>query len=158
MAAELGLPYVFALFLNSDEAAMDQAVTEYRANFSHLSGQKPVTMLALPVILADTDAQAESLASAVQVVRIRLANGRSFTLTTVEAAEEFGRQSGVEYQIEVRPASVIHGAPDTAGRKLDQLQARYDFDEIMAVSPLSDFGQRRRTFELLGQLLEPATA
>ena len=70
-------------------------------------------MLALPVIAADTDEEARHYASDIKVVRIRLASGRTFTVGTVEAAEEFGRQSQEDYTLAVHEANVIHGSRDT---------------------------------------------
>ena len=110
MAAELAMPYVFALFLNNDEDEMAEAVRRYQSGFQsngvtpspqpspsgrgRESAVLPHTMLALPVIVADTDAEAAEHAAKIQVVRIRLDSGRTLTVGSVEAGEEFGRQSG----------------------------------------------------------------
>ena len=153
MAAELAMPYVFALFLNNDEEEMAEAVRRYQSGFDHSNGVRPTTMLALPIIVADTDEEAAEHAARIQVVRITLDSGRTLTVGSVEAGEEFGRQSGEGYQITVRQAGVIHGSPDSVRRQLLDVQQRYNADEIVAVTAIDNFEKRLRSFELLGSLI-----
>ena len=47
-------------------------------------------LITLPVMVADTDEEAEGYASKATPVRIRLESGGTFTVFSVEAAEEFG--------------------------------------------------------------------
>jgi alkanesulfonate monooxygenase SsuD/methylene tetrahydromethanopterin reductase-like flavin-dependent oxidoreductase (luciferase family) len=54
LAASLGMPYVFAQFLNSDATSMGEAMTAYHQRFNTTQGQPPRAMLALSVIAADT--------------------------------------------------------------------------------------------------------
>ena len=153
MAGELGMPYVFALFLNNDEDEMAEAVRRYQSAFNSDKGDGPRTMLALPVIVAGTDGEAAEFASKIQVVRIALESGRTLTVGSVEAGEEFGRQSGEGYEIIVRQAGVINGAPESVQRQLLEVQARYDADEIIAVTAIDSFEKRLRSYELLGSLI-----
>jgi luciferase family oxidoreductase group 1 len=149
MAASLGMPYVFALFLNSDEAVMREAVETYRRQSDAGGGARLQPILALPVIVADTDIEAESLAAEIKVVRIRLASGRAFTVGTVEAAGEFARQAGEDYTVDVRPSSVIHGSGDTVRCKLEAVRDQYRVDEIIAVTAIREFHRRLRSYHLL---------
>ncbi len=165
MAAQLAMPYVFALFLNNDADEMTEAVRRYQSGFDYGgapapqpapggSGSRPYTMLALPVIVADTDAEAAGHAAKIQVVRITLDSGRTLTVGSVAAGEEFGRQSGENYQLTVRPAGVIHGAPETVRRQLLAALRRHKTDEIIAVTAMDSFEKRLRSYELLGGLIE----
>ena len=151
MAASMALPYVFALFLNSDDEMMARAMEAYHAEFDHSLGAEPEAMLALPVIVAETDEEAQALATEVKVVRIRLESGRTLTVGSVEAGEEFGRQSGEAYEIMVKDASVVHGSPALARQKLLELQKQHRADEIIAVTAIREFAKRLRSYELLGQ-------
>ncbi len=167
MAAEMGMPYVFALFLNNDEDEMAEAVRRYRSGFSCRetpspqpspggrggSSELPYTMLALPIIVADTDAEAAEHAARIQVVRIRLDSGRTLTVGSVEAGEEFGRQSGEGYEIIVRQAGVVHGAPESVRSQLLDVQRKYGASEIIAVTAIDSFEKRLRSFELLAGLI-----
>lgn len=153
MAAELAMPYVFALFLNNDEDEMAEAVRRYQSGFCHGSGLQPRTMLALPIIVADTDDEAAEHAAKIQVVRITLDSGRTLTVGSVEAGEEFGKQSGEGYQITVRQAGVVHGNPESVKQQLMEARQKYGADEIIAVTAIDSFKKRLRSFELLGGLI-----
>ena len=114
----------------------------------------PLIMLALPIIVADTEEEAAEHAGKIQVVRIRLESGRTLTVGSVEAGEEFGRQSGEGYEIIVRQAGVVHGAPESVKRQLRNVRREYNADEIMAVTAIDSFEKRLRSFELLGRLID----
>lgn len=151
LAASLAMPYVFALFLNSDDAMMFDAVQLYRKQFNlhNAKGAQPQVILALPVMVADSDEEAQRYASELKVVRIRLESGRTLTIGNVEAAEEFGKQSGENYTVSVQQASVVHGSPETVRKKLEDIQSRYHADEIIAVTAMQDFAKRLHSYELL---------
>ena len=149
LAASLGVPYVFALFLNHDEKVMGEAIQTYRERYDAHSGTAPQTMVALPVIVADTDDEAEQYAANTKNVRIRLESGRELTVVTLEAAEEFGRQSPEKFTLEVQDANIIHGSRETARKKLAAIQSRYQIDELFIVTSMKDSRKRFRSYELL---------
>ncbi len=153
MAAGLGMPYVFALFLNNDENVMREAVQIYRDNYGAGRSRPAEVMLALPVIVADTDREAQELAADIKVVRITLSSGRTFTVGSVEAAAEFGRQAQEELTVEVSEGNVVHGSLDTVSARLARIQERYGVAEIVAVTAVKNFDRRRRSYELLGRLI-----
>ena len=153
MAARLHLPYVFAMFLNGNEAEMRAAVDTYFELSARFSDFQPRAMLALPVIVADTEIEASMHAESVNVVRIRLASGRSFTVFSEEAAREFGRQSGEEYTYEVQPANVIHGTPLTVKQQLNDVCREYGVDEIFVVTAIDKFPDRLRSYQLLAEAM-----
>ena len=154
MAAEMAMPYVYALFLNNDEDEMAEAVRRYQSGFDHGTSTPPRTMLALPITVADTDDEAAEHAAKIQVVRIRLDSGRTLTVGSVEAGEEFGKQSGEGYEIIVRQAGVVHGDPESVLRQLLDVQRQYSADEVIAVTAIDSFEKRLRSFELLGGLID----
>lgn len=157
LAASLGMPYVFALFLNSDEQVMAESVDFYQRRFEATQGAQMQTLLALPVMVADTDEAAQDLASGLIVVRVGLESGRTYMLGTVEAAEEFGKQSGERYSIKIQQANVVHGGPETVRKKLEAMQSRYHADEIFAVTAMPDFQKRLYSYELLGEAFAQVT-
>ena len=153
LAGQLSLPYVFALFLNGDVAEMGRAVDAYRRSFDRAQGQCPRPMLALPVIVADRDDAAAQYAADIHVVRITLASGRTFTVFSVEAAEEFGRQAGEDFTYQVQPANVIHGSPRPVRKRLLSLGEEYGVDEVFIVTAIGDFGERLRSYQLLAEAM-----
>ena len=153
LAASLGLPYVFALFLHRDETVMYDAVATYRRQFDTTKGTQPQALLALPVMAADTDAEARHYAADMKMVRIRLASGRTLTVGTVEAAEEFGRQSQEHYTIEVQEADIIAGSLKTVRQKLSDIQRVYQVDELIVVTTIKNFQKRLHSYVLLSSCL-----
>lgn len=149
LAASRGIPYVFAQFLNSDETMMYEAIETYRKQFDATKRRQPQAMLALSVIVADTDDEAMNYAADIKIVRIRLESGRTLTVGTVEAAEEFGRQVQENFTIDVQEAKSIHGSRETVQKKLVDLQRRYHVDELIVVTAIKDFQKRLRSYELL---------
>ncbi|GIO84917.1 alkanal monooxygenase [Paenibacillus faecis] len=158
IAAELGLPYVFSLFINGDEGAALEAIRSYRRGFNGSHGTEPQGLLALSVVVADTEAEAERLAAARTLVRIHLAGGRSLTLGTLKQAEEFGRQSGEPYSIEELEPAVTKGTKETVRAKLLELQLASGVDEFIVTSPIEPFDKRLRSFELLQAALADTSA
>jgi luciferase family oxidoreductase group 1 len=153
MAGGLGLPYVFALFLNNDEGVMAEAIQTYRDKFDPVSGNGPQSMLALPVMVAETDEEARTFASGLKLVRVHVESGRIVTVFTLEAAEEFRRQSGENCVFEVRDLEVIHGSKETVRRKLAGVQAKYQVDEVFVVTGIRDFKKRLHSYKLLSEAL-----
>ncbi len=157
MAAEFAMPYVFALFLNSDEEEMAKAMKTYHSMFNRrFDASRPgrkQAMLALPVVVADSADEAARFASDIKVTRISLESGRTLTTGNLEAAEKFGKQSGEKFEIKVHDAPVIHGSPELALKKLFEVQTLHNVEEIIVVTAINDFQKRLRSYELLSEAL-----
>ena len=153
MAAELGIPYVFALFLNSDQNIMSEAIKTYHSRYDSAVNSKKRAMLALPVVVADSDQEAADYAADIKVIRISLESGRTLTAGNLASAENFGKQSGEAFSINVYDAPVVHGSPEVALKKLLDIQALHDVDEIIVVTGINDFEKRLRSYELLSQAM-----
>jgi luciferase family oxidoreductase group 1 len=150
IAAESGLPYVFALFINSDEQTAHVAFKTYLDRFQPKHGRVPQPILALSVIVADSEEEAQELAGEYKLVKIKLASGRTLTVTTVEQAEEYGRQSNEEYTIETQRAQIVKGTKDSVRAQLLELQRAYGVGEFIVVSTnVKNFEQRKRSYALL---------
>jgi luciferase family oxidoreductase group 1 len=149
LAASLGMPYVFAQFLNGDEATMGEALATYHQRFDTTQRQPPRAMLALSVIAADTDEEAQRYAADIKMVRIRLESGRTFSVGSLAGAEEFGRQAQENYTIVMHETNVVHGSRDTVLQQLHDMQRRYQVEELIVVTAIKDFHKRLHSYELL---------
>ncbi|WP_194541159.1 LLM class flavin-dependent oxidoreductase [Paenibacillus sp. JZ16] len=158
IAAGLGLPYVFSLFINGEESAALEAIRVYRSTFDYTHGREPEILVALSVIVADTEAEAAELAGAMKLVKIHLASGRTLTLGTREQAEEFGRQAGEPYTIEEQEPFITKGTKETVREQLLRLQQASGVDEIIVTSNIQPFAKRIRSFELLSEALAEVPA
>ena len=144
MAAEFGIPYVFALFLNSDQDVMTDAMKTYHSRFEASGPGQKRAMLALPVVVAESADEA-------------LGSGRTLTAGNVESANNFGKQSGEKFEINVTDAPVVHGSPQLAVQKLLDIQTLHNVEEIVVVTAINDFERRLRSYELLSQAMTERT-
>ncbi|QRG68640.1 LLM class flavin-dependent oxidoreductase [Brevibacillus choshinensis] len=149
LAAARGVPYVFAQFINSDEAVSLEAISTYRQKFAPGSLQKPQAILALSVIVSDTDEDARGLASENELVKIHLASGKTITVNSLKKAEEYGKHSAEAFTIEVKEANIIFGSKETVRAKLLDIQRTYQVDEVIITTPVKDFQKRVHSYELL---------
>jgi luciferase family oxidoreductase group 1 len=152
LAASLGMPYVFAQFLNSDATTMGKALATYHTYFDVTKRKPPRAMLALSVIAADTDEEARQYASDIKMVRIRLESGRTFTVGSLTAAEEFARQAQENYTVTMHQMQVVHGCRDTVLQHLSDMQRRYQVEELIIVTAIKDFRKRLHSYELLSNV------
>ena len=149
LAASLGMPYVFAQFLNSDAATMSEALARYQQCFDTTKRKPPRAMLALSVIAADTDEEARHYAADIKMIRIRLESGRTFSVGSLAAAEEFARQAQENYTVTMPETHVVHGSRDTVLQHLSDIQRRYHVEELIVVTAIKDFPKRLHSYELL---------
>ncbi|SDI94789.1 LLM class flavin-dependent oxidoreductase [Paenibacillus naphthalenovorans] len=150
IAAASGLPYVYALFINNCEQTAQEAFKTYLERFQPKHGRNPQPILALSVIVADTEKEAQELARDCTLVKIKLAGGRTLTVATIEQAEEYGRQSNEEYTIETQQAQIIKGTKESVRTQLLELQRVYGIQECIVVSNhLKNAEQRMRSYTLL---------
>ncbi|MBW4840259.1 MAG: LLM class flavin-dependent oxidoreductase [Paenibacillaceae bacterium] len=158
IAAGLGLPYVFSLFINGDPAIALKAIQTYRQSFDTSYGSEPQVILALSVVVAESEAEAAELAGRQKVVKVRLGSGKTVTLGTREQAEEFGRQAGEPYTIEEQEPWIVKGTKEAVRDQLLALQRDTGIEEVIVTSNISPFEKRVRSFELLHEALVEVTA
>ncbi|MFC5402891.1 LLM class flavin-dependent oxidoreductase [Cohnella soli] len=154
LAAERAYPYAFALFINNDPDAAQAAFRAYREKFDRSKGREPKTLLALTVIAADTNEEAEELAGHMKSVRVTLASGKTVNVGTLEQAEEFARQAGETFTAEVREADITRGTIDVVRKRLLELRDLYDADELIFTTVVPDFEKRLRSFQLLKEAFQ----
>jgi luciferase family oxidoreductase group 1 len=153
LAAERGYPYAFALFINNDPETASRAFEVYRARFNYGTGRRPKPILALSVIVADTEEEAAELASGFQNVRVTLESGKTVNVGSLEQAEEFARQAGEKYSAEVRDADITKGTKRTVRKRLLELSEKYGVEDLIFTTIIGDFDKRVRSFELLKEAL-----
>jgi luciferase family oxidoreductase group 1 len=157
-AAELGLPYAFADFINPDGAAVAR---RYRADFvahAERSLEKPHVMVCSWVICADTDEEARRLASSSEMSMRMLFRGELIPVPSVEKALAFLERENAMTPFAhpslpaARPRRRIVGSPETVRAKMEALVEEYQADEVMVVTITFDHGARRRSYEMLADI------
>jgi luciferase family oxidoreductase group 1 len=147
-AAQLGLPYAFAHFI--DQLPTRPALEHYRAHFIPSNGSQPHTVLALGVICAETDDEAERLASSARLFRRRVRQGDVRPIPTPEEAlAELGpRTADPIHEAGEFPRYVI-GDPERVRSQLIDMASQLVVDEMMIVTIVHDHRARLRSYELI---------
>ena len=153
VAAALGLPFAFASHFAP--AQMMEAIDIYRARFKP-SAQlaAPYVMLGFNVFAADTDDEAQLLASSMQQAFVNLRSGRPSRLQP-PIPGYLERLHGGERALldQVLSCSAI-GSPATVQRSLEAFIARTAADELIINSNIFDHAARLRSFEITAQVRE----
>ena len=135
LAAALGLPYAFASHFAPD--ALDDALAIYRRDFRPSAVlDKPYAMAGFNVFAADTDEEAELLASSQQQAFVALRTGRPGKLPPpVPGYRQSLGPQGAAILDHVLSCSAI-GNPATVERQLAAFVERTKVDEVMIVLSL----------------------
>lgn len=143
-AAERGLPYCFADFINSEGAMLAQ---HYRRSFRPSARlDRPHVMVATWAIAAATSAEAERLAMPARMMFAHLITGRLIAVPSIETAEEWLAANPSAAR---RNRRTVLGTPAEVHAQLDQVATDYGADEVMLVNILPDHAARRRSYELV---------
>lgn len=147
LAAAQGWAFVFASHLNGDEDVLRQTLDVYREK---APGRRPV--LAVGVVVAQTDAEADRLAGDLEHFKVHVQGGQSVTVGSVDQAKEYARQAGArDYRIEKKIPNVLRGSAGTVISELDRLHDRYGISEFIIDTPINDAARRFESIELLAQ-------
>ncbi|MFE3573257.1 LLM class flavin-dependent oxidoreductase [Lysinibacillus sp. NPDC059133] len=144
LAGTLGIAFVFARFINSDNDVLAQAATAYRKHYP--KGHFAVSIAALA---APTKEEAKELIGDQKITKVHLASGKSLTLQSVELAEKFGQESGEAFTVKQYDADILYGTPEDIKTILDDYHERYQIDEFILHTPVLKESERERSFELL---------
>jgi luciferase family oxidoreductase group 1 len=139
-AAQLDLPYAFADFINPRGAEIVASYRERAAN--------PRTAIGVWAICADTDAEAERLASSIAMSFAMLRQGRPIPVPPPERALRYLEQHGDPVEGGRRR---IVGSPETVRAGLEAVAGEYGADEVIIVTITHDHAARRRSYELIAE-------
>jgi luciferase family oxidoreductase group 1 len=151
-AAELGLPYSFADFINPEGAAI---AADYRGRFidSERLGA-PLVSVGVIAICADSDEEAERLASSSRMMLSLLRQGRLIEIPPVDKALRY---------LETRERSAggrraVIGAPETVKAGIEAVAAEYGAEEVLVLTITHEHAARRRSYELIAEAFGLASA
>jgi luciferase family oxidoreductase group 1 len=153
LAAELGLSFAFAHFINPRGG--DEVTRLYKENFKPAQKRRePRAIVCTFAIIAQSDAEAERLAAPIDLRRLHMAlNIDSPVPTDDEAARHRYSDEERRYVLSQRARAVI-GGPAKAKAELNDLAERYAADELMVLTITGDYDSRRRSYELLFEALQ----
>jgi luciferase family oxidoreductase group 1 len=152
LAGALGLPFSFAHHFSAP--ATMPALEAYRREFRPSERrEKPQVMLAVNVVCAETDAEANRLATSQDLAFLLLRSNQRGLLQSPEEAAAFPYTAADLAQIQARRVDQFVGTPEHVRARLDALLAQTQADELMVMTMVHDPQARRRSYELLAEAL-----
>jgi luciferase family oxidoreductase group 1 len=152
LAALLGLSFSFASHFAPQQ--MEEALYLYRQNFRPSQWlDQPYAMIGVPLVAAETDDEAQRLATTPFQRVLALMRGEPiYVVPPVESMD--GLWSAHERAaIEEKLGAAIIGSPETVNRKLDALLDRTKADEVIFTSDLYHHSDRLRSYEIVADVM-----
>ena len=152
LAAQLGLRFAFAHFISAHGG---QAVTRAFREQYRPSAREPEarSLVCAFVICARTRAEAERLATSIDLRRLHMAKGIDAPVPTCEEAKAYRYSPQERVFIEQQRARLVHGDPGEVREKLLRLREEFAADEIMIVTITGDYESRRESYRLVAEAM-----
>jgi luciferase family oxidoreductase group 1 len=150
LAAAVGMGFAFAHHFSDHDAA--SAMLSYRQHFKPSAAlAEPYAILAAAVIAADSDEEAERLASSADLHFARRAKGEYAPLASPEEAAAYPYAPVDRERIARHRARLIVGSIDRVKSRLLALVESTRADELMVTTMVYHHVARRHSYELLAQ-------
>jgi luciferase family oxidoreductase group 1 len=121
---------------------------------------RPHAILGVAVVAADTDAEADRLATTIDLNYVRRQNGEYLPLASPEEAAAYPYTAADKERIAYNRRRLFTGSAETVRARLDATIEATKADEVMVSTMIYDHGARRHSYEVLAQAfgLRSATA
>ncbi|MCG9758997.1 LLM class flavin-dependent oxidoreductase [Pseudoalteromonas sp. Isolate6] len=151
LAAKRGLPYAFAGHFAP--RFVHDAIALYRRDFQSSEVlDKPYVMLGLPVVAADTDEQAQYLATTSKQRILALMRGQALWLKPPVDSMEGLWNAQEQMQVESFLGLSVVGSPATVYHKLSMIKRELAVDEFIFTNDLYELSDRKHALEILASL------
>jgi luciferase family oxidoreductase group 1 len=151
-AGELGLPYVFADFINSEGAHLAELYRERFVPSARLPN--PTVMVATWALCADTHEEAERLATSSRMALSLLrTTGKTTPVPTVETATRFLEEPAGSLPIPRRRRMTI-GTKETVRVGLEAIAREYGAEEVMIVTITHSHEARKHSYMLVAEAFD----
>ena len=148
-AAEMGLPYAFADFINPNGA---EIVANYRQQFEPSKRlARPRVIAAIWALCADTDEEARRLSASSRMMFTLFFRGQLIQIPPVDKALQFlAEQPPADDPLRGRRRTIV-GSPSTVREGIEDAIREYHADEVMIVTITYSHRDRRRSYELIAR-------
>ena len=151
LAAQVGMGYAFAHHFASYDAIA--AMTNYRAHFKQTGWREtPYAILAVAVVAAEADAEAERLAASMDLNRLLRDRGQYIPLPSVEEAQAYAYTDADRAAIARNRSRLFVGSPATVIERLEPMIAASQADELMVITAVYDHDARKKSYSLLADV------
>jgi len=152
LAAEMGLPYAFAAHFAPTQ--FRAAISLYRQHFKP-SAQlaEPYVLACVNVIAADTDEEAEVLATSMYRMFLGIVTNMRRPLPPPVPSMDPYWSPDVEAAVKQMTACTFIGSRDTLHAQLRKFTAETDIDELMTTGNIYDQGARLKSYSILREVI-----
>ncbi|MEB2494552.1 LLM class flavin-dependent oxidoreductase [Peribacillus frigoritolerans] len=153
LAAQLGLPYVFASHFAPRH--MEEAISIYRNRFQPSDYlDSPYMMVCLNVIATETDEEAKRESTTMQQFFLNIVQGTQFPLQPpVDSMDNLWSEPEKEMASSMTSVALM-GSKETVRAQLTNFQEKYNVDEIMAVSFIFNPEKQKRSYQIFKEIVE----
>lgn len=150
LAGELGMGYGFAAHFSLTPPG--PAMRTYRESFRPSEQfPRPHALLALTVVCAGTDEEAERLALSMDLVRVRLHRGEFGAVPTPEEAMAYPYTPQERALVQSYRTLQVVGSARKARARIEELAEETEADEVMVSTMVHSHADRLRSYELLAR-------
>jgi luciferase family oxidoreductase group 1 len=157
LAGQLGLPFSFAAHFSPEN--LEGALKLYRDNFRPSDVlDEPYVMVALNVFAAETDREAERLATSQHQSFINLLRGTPSKIQP--PVDDMNRvwTAAEKSMVEQRMGGSIIGRPEKVRSELRSLQDLTKADELIVHAMIYDHAARLRSYEIVAEAMQDVAA
>jgi luciferase family oxidoreductase group 1 len=148
LAAHLGLRFSFAHFISAHggEAVMRAYRERYRPSARE---PKPQALLTVFAVCAPTDAEADRLAGAIDLRRLRMEQGINLPVPSQAEVDAHVYSSPERAVVARNRARTLIGSPQKLRDEMLHLAEVFSADELMILTITGDYATRTRSYELI---------
>lgn len=151
LSAQIGVGFAYAHHFAQHDVL--DAMLSYRAAFQPSDRlAQPHAILALAVVCAPTDAEAEWLAGSVDLAHLRRARGDYGPIPTPEEAAAYPYSEADRVFIRRNREKVLVGGPERVAEGLERFLDMTLADEIMITTAITDLAAKKRSYDLVKAL------
>ncbi|WP_026582771.1 LLM class flavin-dependent oxidoreductase [Bacillus sp. J33] len=149
MAAENGTAYAFGQFMSDKDGA--EIIRQYRKEFKGRGKlDKPKVLLTVSAICAETTEQAKDLALSSLLWRIMEEKGEGIQgIPSIEDSKKHFQN--IHQDPFIKKPNLILGNPKDVANELRKIKEKYQADEIMIVTIVHSYEDRRKSYELIAK-------
>ena len=153
----LGLPFAFAAHFSPEHTLPSLGL--YRKTFQPSADlQKPYAMVALNVIAAETDEEAEYLATSQYQSFLNLVRGKPGKIPPPVENMDAIWDEREKALVASRTGGSIIGSKETIKRKLEEFLEKTKADELMINAMIYDHEARLRSYEIIAEIWQEKSA
>lgn len=149
-AAQFGLPFCFAHFINQDAGTMPLDL--YRQHFRPSRRlERPRGSIGVSVTVAETEEEAERISASRNLWVLHLLQNKAGPFKPVEEALAFPLSDEEKVMLEAVKKRSVTGTPEQVRGRLLQLGAEYGVDDFVILTITHDHADRVKSYQLLAE-------